>query len=401
MHCRATNARVDSEYDLIILGGGCAGLSLALHLATQPLPCPRTLILEARHTYVNDRTWCFWGEPAAPLRHLVQQRWHALTVQTDSGLVQVDCRATPYQRIGADVFYAEALAVIARTPAITLLSGVVLNCQPRKVDRHWQVAHQNQTYRAALVIDTRAGFVPRSGAATLWQSFYGQEIVSTEALFDPACVTLMDFRGTNPKDITFTYVLPLSVHHALIEVTHFAPEPLGPQHLATELGRAIVARTGGAACEVLRSEHGILPMGLPLTSAASDPTYVRAGIQQGAARPATGYAFQRIQRWATVCASRLANGQLPVGHAVDSLLLRALDSLFLSLLQVRPDIAPALFLRLFEHVDSACLTRFLNEQGNLGDCLRIVTALPARPFLRHLPVALTDLARRRLAGQRA
>lgn len=395
MRCRATNARMTAEFDLVILGGGCAGLSLALHLVALGERCPRTLIIEARHAYVNDRTWCFWGEPPVPLRQLVQQRWKSLTVQTDSGQVQVDCAGTPYQRISASAFYAEALKVIARTDAITLLLGESLNGAPRKVDRVWHVALGERCYRSDLVIDTRAGSVPRTGAATLWQSFYGQEIICATALFDPACVALMDFRGADPERILFTYVLPLSTHHALVEVTQFGPVPLGSQQLTTELALAINAVTSGAAFEVLRCEHGILPMGLPATVAQPDPTYVRAGILQGAARPATGYAFQRIQRWAERCAGQLGEGGLPLGHATDPLLLRALDGLFLSLLRAHPDLAPTLFLRLFEAVDSACLTRFLNDQGNLLDCARIVAALPARHFLRHLPVALKELATRR------
>ena len=381
-----------AEYDVIILGGGCAGLSLALRLAALGPRCPRTLIIEARSVYINDRTWCFWGEPAAPLRHLVQQRWNTLTVQTDVGQVRVDCSATPYQRISADAFYAEALIVIARTPAITLVLGESLNSAPRKVNQAWHVASRHGAYQAPLVIDTRASAPARSGAATLWQSFYGQEIACAAALFDPACVTLMDFRGTDPQRILFIYVLPLSARHALIEVTQFGPLPLGPAQLTTELELAIAARTGGVPFEVLRCEHGILPMGLHETGGTSDPSYVRAGILQGAARPATGYAFQRIQRWAECCASRLGEGALPLGHAADPPLLRALDGLFLSLLRAQPDIAPALLLRLFEAVECTRLTRFLSEQGSLADCARVVAALPKRPFLRHLPRAFKELA---------
>lgn len=419
------STKMAAEFDLIILGGGCAGLSLALRLAAQGERCPRTLIIEARHAYVNDRTWCFWGEPAAPLRHLVQQRWNALTLHDDGGDIKVDCSATPYQMISAGAFYAEALAVIARNPAITLRLGAAVDCTPHKVDRLWHVTCRQHTDRAALIVDTRAGAVARNSmantaatttaSATLWQSFYGKEIVSTAPLFDPACVTLMDFRGTDPGRILFTYILPLSAHHALIEVTQFGPLPLGPKQLTAELALAVAARTGGAAFEVLRYEHGMLPMGLTapdknavagavtssIASSAtqSDPTYVRAGILQGAARPATGYAFQRIQRWAEQCAKRLADGGLPVVHAADPLLLRALDGLFLSLLRAQPEIAPALFLRMFERVDSACVTRFLSEQGSLADCAQIVAALPARPFLRQLPVVLKEMALGRPAAR--
>ena len=55
------------QVDLIILGGGCAGLSLALNLAKQGSVCPNTLILEKREAYSNDRTWGFWQQQPALL----------------------------------------------------------------------------------------------------------------------------------------------------------------------------------------------------------------------------------------------------------------------------------------------------------------------------------------------
>jgi len=47
------------DLDLLILGGGCAGLSLGDRLAEQPSRPGGTMIIEARQAYVNDRTWCF------------------------------------------------------------------------------------------------------------------------------------------------------------------------------------------------------------------------------------------------------------------------------------------------------------------------------------------------------
>jgi lycopene beta-cyclase len=49
-------------YDLIILGGGCAGLSLARRLSELGEDCPQTVILESRSSYTDDRTWCFWWQ---------------------------------------------------------------------------------------------------------------------------------------------------------------------------------------------------------------------------------------------------------------------------------------------------------------------------------------------------
>ena len=64
------------DADVLILGGGCAGLSLATALAEQHSDL-RVQILEARTTYVRDRTWCLWNTEPHPFQHCVTHRWHS------------------------------------------------------------------------------------------------------------------------------------------------------------------------------------------------------------------------------------------------------------------------------------------------------------------------------------
>ena len=380
------------DYDVMILGGGCAGLSLAMQLAVLGSACPRTLIVEQRRIYDNDRTWCFWGDENTPLQHLVQHRWHTMALQEGSKRVTVDCGVTPYQMIAADKFYAEALRSIDQCDQIVLILGAVIDGPPEQRNDLWEITSGGAHHRAKVVIDTRPGPPPAVGGATLWQSFYGQEIDCEAACFDGDCVELMDFSATDAARIIFTYVLPLSATRALIEVTVFGPTPLSVAALTNDLDHALQKRTGNVDFRILRKEHGILPMGMVPAERLADPHYVYAGLMQGAARPATGYAFQRIQRWAALCAQRLAEGKPPVGHAADPPLLRAMDHLFLSVLQAQPLAAPALFLSLFGQVEPTRLIRFLSDRGTLGDYAAIIRALPASPFLRQLPGTLLAAA---------
>ena len=49
------------EFDYIILGGGCAGLSLAYSLEINKKLNDKTLaIVETRDEYKRDKTWSFW-----------------------------------------------------------------------------------------------------------------------------------------------------------------------------------------------------------------------------------------------------------------------------------------------------------------------------------------------------
>ena len=47
---------MESDYDIIIVGGGCAGLSLAMRLAKLGDDCPRVALLERRDSYAFPYT---------------------------------------------------------------------------------------------------------------------------------------------------------------------------------------------------------------------------------------------------------------------------------------------------------------------------------------------------------
>ena len=95
---------MQTESDILILGGGCAGLSLALRLAADGENCPSTVILESRSHYSNDRTWCFWDDGSAHLRGLVQHRWPMVTLAHGGRRVSVDCHTIPYAMIPGENF---------------------------------------------------------------------------------------------------------------------------------------------------------------------------------------------------------------------------------------------------------------------------------------------------------
>ncbi|MEC5218720.1 lycopene beta-cyclase [Actimicrobium sp. GrIS 1.19] len=377
---------MSADVDLLILGGGCAGLSLARELAAFGRASPSVGIIEQRVAYGNDRTWCFWGDAADPGTEPVEHQWRAVTLRAHGHAVTVDCSRHPYQMISARRFYDAALQTIALAPQIRLETGARIVAEPMLVNGLWQVETAAGKRRARQVIDTRPGAAPcaERGSPLLWQSFHGSEVTCEAPLFDPATATLMDFIDDGSHRIVFTYLLPMSATRALIELTVFSAAPVTAAELALPLQRQIRARVGSHPFKVERSEHGILPMGLVPEKTTWRANYLQVGLMHGAARASTGYAFQRIQRWARHCAAELANGAPAVGHAPDRMLMRGMDRLFLSLLRHRPDLAPTLFVRMFQHAAPDSLARFMSDRAALGDTLSLIAALPALPFIRQL-----------------
>ena len=64
------------EFDYIIIGGGCAGLSLAFELEIHDKLRDKTLaIIEPRVEYKRDKTWSFWRIVPHSFDDCVKKNW--------------------------------------------------------------------------------------------------------------------------------------------------------------------------------------------------------------------------------------------------------------------------------------------------------------------------------------
>jgi lycopene beta-cyclase len=378
----------DHAFDLVILGGGCAGLSLAAKLAQAGQDCPRCLVIELRAQYLNDRTWCFFADASTRAQHLVQYAWPAVALNCGVERVKVACPATPYQMIEAQAFYTEALEQIQRNSRITLLTGCEVTAVEQNESLSWNITTKQGVFQATSVIDTRPAVQPQFVGPHLWQSFFGQVLRVDRDLFEPGCVELMQFDEDTEYGVSFTYILPFDARSALIETTVFYKLPVNQAALRARLERKIKAMLNDQGFTVLRQEYGVLPMGVVQTSKTLRPGLVQAGLTAGAARPSSGYAFQRIQRWAASCAGAILAGKSAVSHTDDSWLARSMDSLFLRVLRESPEQGPAIFMRMFSSMKVVRIVRFMNDQATLLDRLALIKSMPLATFLKQLPFAL-------------
>ena len=69
------------DFDIAILGSGCAGLSLACALVERGLGGRRLIVVEPRQQFVRDRTWCNWQVESHPFDEAVAHSWRRWTVR--------------------------------------------------------------------------------------------------------------------------------------------------------------------------------------------------------------------------------------------------------------------------------------------------------------------------------
>ena len=94
------------EFDYIIIGGGCAGLSLAYELEINEKLKNKTLaIIEPRTEYKKDKTWSFWKVTAHNFDDCIKKSWDNFSVNIPKKTNHLECNIYPYQSIDSGLFY--------------------------------------------------------------------------------------------------------------------------------------------------------------------------------------------------------------------------------------------------------------------------------------------------------
>ncbi|MEL7516691.1 MAG: lycopene cyclase family protein [Pseudomonadota bacterium] len=358
------------DVDVAILGGGCAGLSLAARLAQSDLS---VRIIEPRQAYTNDRAWSFWRTRPDPFEDCVRKEWSSWTVAGPLGVTARTSLQMRYQTVESGAFYDRACEMIAKGSRMSLSLGVSAQSVAQS-NAGWQVRTDKGAFTAATVVDTR----PPRRVPNYGQFFLGREIKTERPVFDPDVVQLMHFRNGHSAGVDFVYVLPFAVDQALVEVTSFAPHNPG-YHTFTRWLEIEIAALDPGQTEVLRTEAGALPMQVGFSDLTHD-SIIHMGLGGGAARPSTGYAFTRIQAQADCVAAALIAGDVPAG-TLDGTVTHFMDRVFLQVLAAAPARGPAMFQSLFQNAPANRLERFLSGSTHPLDRLSVMASLPPLPFL--------------------
>jgi lycopene beta-cyclase len=360
--------------DLLILGGGCAGLSLATRLATR-CPSLKVIVIEPRTRYEEDRTWCGWRTSPHPYMQCVAASWPQWRLMHGENTIERESAVFPYEMIPASRFYEQSFATIHSSSSVSLAQGSTAESLTETSNSVDVRLGDGRILRARWVVDTRPAIRPLT-FPSLWQNFVGYEVQGDSRWTARLGTTpiLMDFQPAGGSAIQFMYILPLGDHRFLCEWTRFSKTYGETEAIEADLN----AWLHGQGCEagmIGRREFGSLPMSVVTAPAADFSRIVPAGTLGGSMRASTGYAFHSIQRWADACADSLAAGKPPTPPARNAT-LDFLDQVFLAAIQDSSRPAETIFLQLFERTRPDALVRFLSGIPQAGDILPVMLSLP-------------------------
>ncbi|WJV44108.1 lycopene cyclase family protein [Streptomyces flavofungini] len=385
----------DVRSDVVVVGAGAAGLSLAHRLAA--VGSATVTVVEAPDGPLRppERTWCFWETGTGDFEEAVSASWSRLRVHSaDGSPVTVTPDPFRYRMLRSGAFERLVHARLAQSPGAQVVratAGAVRDAGDGAEVDCALPGGGTLTLRAGLVFDSRP--VPELPPARtrLLQHFRGWFVQTATERFDPAVADLMDFRVPQPRHgLAFGYVLPLAPDRALVEYTQFSRAPLSTDAYDAALAHYSREVLGLGAWTVEAAEQGVIPMTDGRFPRRVSPCVYRIGAAGGATRPATGYTFAAVQRQSRAIAESVRRGRVavPPAHgrralALDAVLLRALDT-------GRID-GPAFFAELFRRTPAERLLRFLDgatspwEEWSIGLCSPVWPMLRTAaelPFLR-------------------
>ena len=351
------------EFDYIIIGGGCAGLSLAYELEINDKLQEKTLaIIETREEYKRDKTWSFWKVYNHNFDDCVIKSWNNFTINSKDSSHELTNKKFPYQSIDSEKFYKKINSKLSLNPNVSFFKNI----------------NEINSKNSLIFNSVFEGELDKS---KLWQHFQGIEIETPKNIFDDEIINLMDFNCDQRNDVHFFYTLPFSKNKALIETTWLSD--LEDQNLMDydlQLENYIKNNLGIKNYKINFIEKGAIPLFYP--SFKNNNKTINIGSAGGMTRLSTGYTFLNIQEHSNYIMKNI-NKIEKINKFSLGKKYQFLDKIFLKVLKDYPERMPKIFFDMFK-TSSSTIIKFLSNKSNIFEDLLIILKMPKWIFLKKL-----------------
>ena len=351
------------DFDFIIIGGGCAGLSLAYELDIHKKLKNKTLaIIEPRDEYKRDKTWSFWKIIPHNFDDCIKKSWKNFSINIPNKTKYLECKNYPYQSIDSGLFY-------------------------EKINKKLKENKNISFYKNINEINSENSFIFNSvpkldmNKNSLWQHFYGIEIETKKNFFDDEIMNLMDFDCEQRESVHFFYTLPYSKTSALIETTWLSRmNDSSKKDYDTQIKDYIETHLNLKNYKITYKEEGAIPLFYPKYE--KDKNKINIGTAGGMTRLSTGYTFLNIQEHSKYICENIENISNTKKFEINKK-YQFLDDIFLRVLEKHPEKMPDIFFKMFKSSPKTVI-KFLSNKSNVLEDLSIISKMPKYIFLREL-----------------
>tara|TARA_A100001011_G_C14190065_1_gene790933 strand:+ start:34 stop:1095 length:1062 start_codon:yes stop_codon:yes gene_type:complete len=349
------------KFDYVIIGGGCAGLSLAYELDLyQKLNSKTLAIIEPRTEYKRDKTWSFWKVNPHNFEDCVRKNWNEFSLRTSSDSKVIKCDNFPYQSIDSGLFY-------------------------NKINERLKKNKNIKFFKNIKDLNTNDSFIFNSVptlqnvSTNLWQHFHGIEVETKEEFFNDNILNLMDFNCDQRNSVHFFYILPFNKNKAMIETTWLSKENKYLKDYESQI-KSYIERLGLKDFKINFKEEGSIPLFHPVNEKVENK--IDIGTAGGMTRLSTGYTFLNIQDHSKYIRQNIENI-----HNVKKFEIKKkykfLDEIFLRVLKKYPEKMPNIFLNIF-NTSSSTSIKFLSNKSNIFEDLSIIFKMPKWLFIKSI-----------------
>ncbi len=351
------------DFDYIIIGGGCSGLSLAYELQIHKKLENKTLaIIEPRPEYKKDKTWSFWKVSDHNFDDCTKKNWKNFSINIPNNTNHLECNDYPYQSIDSGLFY-------------------------EKINNRLKKNNNISFFKNLNEINSKNSFIFNSVPSfkvsdnNLWQHFYGIEIETKNNFFDDTIFNLMDFDCQQRQSVHFFYTLPYSNNKALVETTWLSKMNDNSQKdYENQIVNYIEKQLRLKDYKITYKEEGAIPLFYP--SYLKEHNKINIGTAGCMTRLSTGYTFLNIQEHSKYIRKNIENIKNAKIFRIDKK-YQFLDKIFLRVLEKYPKKMPDIFFKMFMGSPKTVI-KFLSNKSNFLEDLSIILKMPKWIFIRAL-----------------
>jgi lycopene beta-cyclase len=369
-------------YDFVIAGAGCSGLSLATGLAKANIN-KSILLIDSKIDTIQDKTWCFWDDSSKPKFPFPVTTWQNISFHTSDYEKKEGICPYKYYGIRSVDFYKYCYEVLQDAVNIDIVEDNIERIYGYKSGACLET--KNQKYYAQYIFNST---VTQNSESTntgyysgLKQHFKGWLIKTERPVFDKNTLTFMDFRTNQHNDVRFFYVLPYSEKEALVEYTVFSNQILSDEEYEANIKSYIQKTLSIEKYSIIEKEKGIIPMDF-ISPEYSNEHIIPIGIEGGALKPSTGFAFSLIQKQVNEIIISIQNEKFIFTKKSFHNRFAFYDKILLFLLQNDKIDKSGLFISLFKGNSMRVILTFLSEKTNIFSEIKIFSSLPVKIFLK-------------------
>lgn len=371
-----------NNFDFIIIGAGCSGLSLLYEMNKSNILKNKTCaVFDKRKQFSKDKIWSYWNVFEHSFSDCLLDQWDKVIVKGNEEII-LDCKDFAYQSVDSEKFYNKILKNISDNKNIKLFLDHSVDEISEENDQII-IKSKNELFKANLVFDSSLK-INNSKDSKIYQHFYGCEVNFKENINLSKYPTLMDFNCDQGNWTHFFYTLPLSDKKIFIETTWISDQQNSTiDEYMSEINEYIQKNLNYKKEYTFGyNEMGSIPM-FHFQQKKEYKKIIKIGAAANLTRKSTGYTFLNIQKFTKELVQKLIKNKI-ISNATIQSKYNFLDKIFIKVLLEEKSNMHKIFFRLFKKNSTKDIISFLSNDSNFIQDIKIILSMPKLIFIKKL-----------------